>query len=127
MYTAKAYAATNATTPLEPATIERRDPTGRDVRIEILFCGICHSDVHYARNEWSGMPAVFPAVPGHEIVGRVTAVGPSVTKVNVGDTVGVGCMVGADLSCPMCRKNLEQFCSKMVLTYGSPDQVTGRV
>lgn len=127
MYTAKAYAATTAKTPLEPATIERRDPTGRDVRIEILFCGICHSDVHYARNEWSGMPAVFPAVPGHEIVGRVTAVGPSATKVKVGETVGVGCMVGADLSCPMCKKDLEQFCPKMMLTYGSPDPVTGKV
>jgi uncharacterized zinc-type alcohol dehydrogenase-like protein len=128
MYTARAYAATNAKTPLEPATIERRDPTERDVRIEILYCGICHSDVHYARNEWSAMPAVFPAVPGHEIVGRVTAVGGSVTKVKVGDVVGVGCMVGADLSCPMCKKNQEQFCSKMVLTYGSPDPMTtGRV
>ncbi len=121
MYTAKAYAAINAKTPLEPAIIERRDPTDRDVRIEILFCGICHSDVHYARNEWSAMPAVYPAVPGHEIVGRVTTIGPSVTKVKIGDTVGVGCMVSADLSCPMCKKNQEQFCPKMVLTYGSPD------
>ncbi len=127
MFTSKAYAISSATTPLQSATIERRDPGERDVQIEILFCGVCHSDVHYGRNEWSAMPAVYPAVPGHEIVGRVTKVGPEVTKVKVGDSVGVGCMVGADLSCPMCKKNLEQFCSNMVLTYGSPDQATGKV
>ncbi|RRA49381.1 NAD(P)-dependent alcohol dehydrogenase [Acidipila sp. EB88] len=127
MSTAKAYAATSATTPLASTTIQRREPGERDVQIEILFCGVCHSDLHYARNEWSGMPPVFPAVPGHEIVGRVTQVGSAVTKHKVGDTVGVGCMVGADLSCPMCKKDLEQFCPNMVLTYGSPEKATGKV
>ena len=127
MYSAKAYTATNATTPLEPATIQRRDPGERDVQIEILFCGVCHSDLHYARNEWSGIPPIFPAVPGHEIIGSVVKVGPAVTKVKVGDSVGVGCMVGADLSCPMCKKNLEQFCPNMVLTYGSLEQATRKV
>ncbi len=104
MFTSKAYAAGSATTPLQSAIVERRDPGERDVQIEILFCGVCHSDVHYARNEWSAMPAVFPAVPGHEIIGRVSKVGPAVTKVKVGDSVGVGCMVGADLSCPTVQE-----------------------
>lgn len=127
MYIANAYTADSATTPLKPATIQRRDPGERDVQIEILFCGICHSDLHYTRGEWSGMPPVFPAVPGHEIVGRVVKVGSAVNKVKAGDSVGVGCMVGADLSCPMCKKDLEQFCPNMVLTYGSPEQATGNV
>jgi alcohol dehydrogenase (NADP+) len=127
MYNAKAYSASSSSSLLTPTTIERRDPGDRDVQIEILFCGICHSDLHYVRSEWSAMPAVYPVVPGHEIVGRVVKTGPSVTKVKVGDTVGVGCMVGADLTCPSCKENLEQFCPNMVLTYGSPDKHTGKM
>lgn len=127
MYNATAYALANASSPLASATIERRDPGDRDVQIEILFCGICHSDLHYGRNEWSVMPAVYPVVPGHEIVGRVMKVGRSVHSVKVGDTVGVGCMVEADLSCPSCKANLEQFCPNAVFTYASPDKHTGKM
>jgi uncharacterized zinc-type alcohol dehydrogenase-like protein len=126
MYNTKAFALSSATAPLAPTTIARRDPGDRDVQIEILFCGICHSDLHFGRNEWSGMPAVYPAVPGHEIIGRVTKVGSSVSHVKVGETVGVGCMVGADLTCPQCKINQEQFCPNGVFTYGSTDQHTGQ-
>ena len=95
----KAYAAQSVTSPIAAATIPRREPTPRDVKIEILFCGICHSDLHYARNEWSSlMQTVYPCVPGHEIVGRVTRVGSAVTKYKLGDLAGVGCLVDAD--CP---------------------------
>lgn len=91
MYKAKAYAAPGATSPLGATTIERRDPKETDVQIEILFCGICHSDVHQARNEWSGvMPTAYPCVPGHEIVGRVTRVGSAVKKFKPGDLAAVG-------------------------------------
>ena len=122
MYKTKAYAASSKTSPLAATTIPRRDPTDRDVQIEILFCGICHSDLHYARDEWHDvMPAVYPAVPGHEIVGRVTKVGSAVTKYKPGDTVGVGCLVDSDRTCPHCKTGHEQFCPGMVLTYGSPD------
>ncbi|MEZ5415378.1 MAG: NAD(P)-dependent alcohol dehydrogenase [Opitutaceae bacterium] len=116
----KAYSAASATSPLAPATIPRREPTDLDVQIEILYCGVCHSDLHYARNEWHFTQ--YPAVPGHEIVGRVTKVGPKVTKFKSGDLAGVGCLVDADLSCPYCRKGLEQFSPSMVMTYGSMDQ-----
>lgn len=126
MFEAKAYSVTSATSPLQPAKIERRDPGEYDVQIEVLYCGVCHSDLHYARNEWSGLPAVYPVVPGHEIVGRVSKIGSGVTKVKVGDHVGVGCMVGADLSCPSCKANLEQFCPNQIMTYGSPDKETGK-
>ncbi len=122
MYDAKAYSAASATSPLAPDTIQRRDTTENDVQIDILFCGICHSDLHYARDEWHEfMPAIYPCVPGHEIVGRVTAVGSGVTKFQPDDLVGVGCMVDSDRSCPSCRAKLEQFCPNMTLTYGSPD------
>ncbi len=122
MHDAKAYSAASATSPLAPDTIQRRDTTENDVQIDILFCGICHSDLHYARDEWHEfMPAVYPCVPGHEIVGRVTAVGSGVTKFQPDDLVGVGCMVDSDRSCPSCRAKLEQFCPNMTLTYGSPD------
>ncbi len=125
---AKAYAAQSATSPLAPHSITRRDPTPTDVQIEILFCGICHSDLHQARNEWSGfMPTVYPCVPGHEIVGRVTTVGSSVSKYKVGDIVGVGCMVDSDATCPACRANLEQFCPGGVFTYNAPDKHLGGV
>ena len=108
-------------------SIPRRAATPHDVEIEILYCGICHSDLHYARNEWSGMPTVYPCVPGHEIVGRITAIGSEVTKFRAGDTVGVGCLVDSDRTCPECQDGLEQFCQNMILTYGSPDKHLGGV
>lgn len=126
-YRVKAYSATSATSPLGSATISRREPTDRDVQIEILFCGVCHSDLHYVRNEWSSvMPAAYPAVPGHEIVGRVTKVGSQVTRMKRGDVVGVGCMVGADLAnCPFCRAGNEQFSPTQIGTYGGIEPVIG--
>jgi uncharacterized zinc-type alcohol dehydrogenase-like protein len=119
----QAYSAASATSLLTSASILRRDPSARDVRIEILFCGVCHSDLHYARDEWHDvMPTVYPCVPGHEIVGRVTQVGSAVSKFNAGDLVGVGCLVDSDHTCPSCQAGLEQFCPNQVLTYGSPDK-----
>lgn len=123
MYHTPAFAAASATSPLAASSIPRREPTERDVQIEILYCGICHSDLHYARDEWREvMPAVYPCVPGHEIVGRVVKVGGAVTRFKAGDTVGVGCLVDSDRTCPNCRAGEEQFCPGMVLTYGSPDR-----
>ena len=123
MFKARAYSAASKTSPLTSAAIPRRDPTERDVQIDILFCGICHSDLHYARDEWHEvMPAVYPCVPGHEIVGRVTKVGSAVTRHKAGDLVGVGCLVDSDHTCRHCQEGLEQFCPSMVLTYGSPDR-----
>ncbi|HEX9318029.1 MAG TPA: NAD(P)-dependent alcohol dehydrogenase, partial [Nitrososphaeraceae archaeon] len=98
-----------------------------DVQIEILFCGICHSDLHQVRNEWSVMPTVYPCIPGHEIVGRVTKVGSAVTKFKPGDLAAVGCLVDSDGSCPDCQSGLEQFCPNMTLTYNSPDVHLGGV
>ena len=123
MKNAKAYSAASATSLLAPTTIARRDPTEHDVQIEILFCGICHSDLHYARDEWHDvLPAVYPCVPGHEIIGRVTTVGSAVTKFKLGDLVGVGCLVDSDGTCPQCQAGLENFCPGQVLTYGGPDR-----
>jgi uncharacterized zinc-type alcohol dehydrogenase-like protein len=123
MHNTKAYAASSKTSPLGSTTIPRRETTDTDVQIEILFCGICHSDLHYARDEWHDvMPTVYPCVPGHEIVGRVTQVGSAVTKHKQGDMVGVGCLVDSDHTCPKCKAGLEQFCPNGVLTYGSPDK-----
>jgi uncharacterized zinc-type alcohol dehydrogenase-like protein len=128
MFNAKAYSASSATSPLAPTLIERRDPTKNDVQMEILFCGICHSDLHMVRNEWSSlMQTVYPCVPGHEIVGRVTAVGSAVTKFSVGDLAAVGCLVGSDLTCPACKEGLEQFCPNGVWTYGGADKYSGGV
>lgn len=128
MYNAKAFSVSSATSPFAAATISRRDPTPADVQIEILFCGICRSDLHQARNEWSGtMPTVYPCVPGHEIVGRVTKVGSSVTKFKPSDLAAVGCMVDSDRTCPECRAGLEQFCPNFVLTYNFPDKHLGGV
>jgi len=128
MYKAKAYAAASATSPLGSTTIQRRDPTETDVQIEILFCGICHSDLHQVRNEWSGvMPTVYPCVPGHEIVGRVTKVGSAVKKFKAGDIASVGCMVDSDRTCPECKAGLEQFCPNPTFTYNFPDKHTGGV
>ncbi len=113
MVKTRAYAATSKTSPLAPLIIERREPGPNDVLIEILFCGICHSDIHQVRDEWSGaVPALFPMVPGHEIVGRVKQVGKQVTRLKVGDTAGVGCFVDSCRECDPCRRGLEQFCEK---------------
>ena len=128
MYKAKAYSVKSATSPFQSTTIERRDPTEHDVQIEILFCGICHSDLHQARNEWSGlMPTVYPCIPGHEIVGRVTKVGSDVTRFKPGDLAAVGCMVDSDGTCPECKAGLEQFCPNFILTYNFPDKHLGGV
>ena len=122
-YLAHAWAARRARAPLAPLDIPRRAPTPRDVRIEILYCGICHSDLHYTHDDWhDALPAVYPAVPGHEIVGRVSAVGASVTKHAVGDLVAVGCLVDSDHTCPNCRAGRENFCPNQTLTFGSPDR-----
>jgi alcohol dehydrogenase (NADP+) len=127
-YNAKAYGAGSATSPLTRKTITRRNPTENDVQIEILFCGVCHSDLHQVRNEWSGvMPTNYPCVPGHEIVGRVTKVGSAVSKFNVGDLASVGCMVDSDGTCPECKAGLEQFCPNITLTYNFPDKHLGGV
>jgi len=127
-YSSKAFAAQSATSGLGPHTIQRRTPQANDVQIEILFCGICHSDLHQARNEWSGlMPTVYPCVPGHEIVGRVTKVGSAVKKFKPGDLAAVGCMVDSDGTCPECKAGFEQFCPNMILTYNFPDKHTGGV
>jgi alcohol dehydrogenase (NADP+) len=128
MFKAKAYSASSAKSPLASTTITRRDPTPQDVQIEILFCGICHSDLHQVRNEWSEfLPTVYPCVPGHEIVGRVTKVGSSVTKFKTGDLAAVGCMVDSDGTCPECKAGLEQFCPNFTLTYNFPDKHLGGV
>jgi alcohol dehydrogenase (NADP+) len=128
MYNAKAYSAASATSPLASTKIVRRDPTDADVQIEILFCGICHSDLHQVRNEWSGvMPTVYPCVPGHEIVGRVTKVGSAVQKFKAGNLASVGCLVDSDRTCPECKAGLEQFCPNPTLTYNFPDKHLGGV
>lgn len=128
MYNTKAYSAASATSPLSSTQIGRRDPTEHDVQIEILFCGICHSDLHSVRNEWSSiMPTVYPIVPGHEIVGRVTKVGAAVTKYKPGDLAAVGCLVESDGTCPHCKADLEQFCPNQTLTFNSPDKHLGGI
>jgi len=119
----KAYAAASATSPLAVATIARREPTPRDVQIDILFCGVCHSDLHTVRDEWSSvMATTYPCVPGHEIVGQVTKVGSAVSSHKPGDLVGVGCMVDSDHVCPSCQAHVEQFCPEATFTYNSPDK-----
>jgi uncharacterized zinc-type alcohol dehydrogenase-like protein len=110
MLDARGYAVHSPTTPFEPFSFERRDPRPNDVVIAIRYCGVCHSDLHTARGEWSGTR--FPCVPGHEIVGQVTAVGDAVTKFRPGELVGVGCMVDSCLSCASCQEGLEQFCER---------------
>jgi len=126
MFNARAYAAASATSPLAATRIQRRDPTPTDVQIEILYCGICHSDLHTVRNEWSSiMPTVYPCVPGHEIVGRVTRVGSAVKGFKAGDLAGVGCLVDSDGTCPECQAHVEQFCPGAVFTYNGPDKHLG--
>src|SRR6201986_268320 len=113
---------------MDHTTITRSGPTETNVQIEIVFCGICHSDLHQVRNEWKeSMATVYPCVPGHEIVGRVTKVGSAVTKFKPGDLAAVGCMVDSDGTCPECKAGLEQFCPNMTLTYNFPDKHTGGV
>jgi uncharacterized zinc-type alcohol dehydrogenase-like protein len=110
-YTAKAYAAESATSGLAPSTIRRRVPGPRDVQIDILYCGVCHSDLHQVRNEWQkAMPTTYPCVPGHEIVGRVVKTGNAVTKFKAGDLAAVGCMVDSCRTCASCRAGEEQYC-----------------
>lgn len=126
MFNTRAFSTASATSPLAASTISRRDPGPRDVRVDILFCGVCHSDLHYARNEWKDvMPTVYPCVPGHEIVGRVASVGSAVTKFKGGDLVGVGCLVDSCGTCAECKEGLEQFCPNMTMTYGSTDVALG--
>ncbi|MEZ2238128.1 NAD(P)-dependent alcohol dehydrogenase [Microcoleus sp.] len=118
-----AYAAQNATNPLAPFNFQRRDVGKHDVAIEILYCGVCHSDLHTARNEWQN--TTYPCVPGHEIVGRVVKVGAHVKKFKEGDTAGVGCMVDSCRTCANCEEDLEQFCDNVTFTYNSPDKHVG--
>ncbi|WP_224491255.1 NAD(P)-dependent alcohol dehydrogenase [Robertkochia flava] len=126
MSNTKAYAAFSAKEALKPYEFDRRDLHEDDVKIEIAYCGVCHSDIHFAHNDW-GMTQ-YPVVPGHEIIGRVTEVGPGVTRFKEGDLVGVGCMVDSCGECSSCKEDEEQFCEKgMVMTYGSPDPVMGGV
>ena len=125
----KAYAAQNAKSPLAPFTCTRREPLATDVEIDILYCGVCHSDLHQARDEWHEFaPTAYPCVPGHEIVGRVSKVGRGVTKFKAGDLAAVGCMVDSCRACPNCAKGLEQYCRHFpTLTYNSPDKHSGGV
>ncbi len=120
-----AYAAPSASEALSPLTIERRDPCATDVELEILYCGVCHSDIHMAHNDW-GM-SLYPLVPGHEIIGRVTRTGDSVSRFKPGDLVGVGCMVDSCRQCEACEESVEQFCPSMIMTYASPDKKHGGV
>ncbi len=128
-FQAKAYAAKSATSGLSPFSIPRRNLHPDDVQIEIQYCGVCHSDLHQARNEWKAtMPTVYPCVPGHEIVGRVTKTGSAVKKFKPGDTVGVGCMVSSCGVCPSCVAGDEQFCVNFpTLTYNAEDKILGGV
>ncbi len=127
MIPTRAYAGLSATAPLGPHTIERRNPGPTDVQIDILFCGVCHSDLHTVRGEWDA--ATYPCVPGHEIVGRVVAVGGAVRKFAVGDHAAVGCMVDSCRNCRSCNEGLEQYCDnrKVTWTYDSPDRHTSGV
>jgi alcohol dehydrogenase (NADP+) len=119
-----AYAAQNATSPLTPFSFQRRDLGKHDVQIEILYCGVCHSDLHTVRSEWGG--TTYPCVPGHEIIGRVVRVGAHVKEFKEGDTAGVGCMVDSCRTCENCKDDLEQFCEKgTIFTYNSPDKHSG--
>ena len=123
-YNAIGYAAQNAKAPLAPMQFNRRAPRPDDVAIEVLYCGVCHSDIHQARNDWGF--ATYPLMPGHEIIGKVTAVGDKVTKHKVGDLVGVGCMVDSCRTCSACKEDLEQYCLEgMTQTYASRDRIDG--
>jgi uncharacterized zinc-type alcohol dehydrogenase-like protein len=126
MTTTYAYAASDAQSKLAPFEFQRRELRAHDVQLEVLFCGVCHSDLHQARDEWKN--SIYPVVPGHEIVGRVTAVGPDVTRHKTGDLVGVGCLVDSCRTCPSCEEGLEQYCENgWVGTYNGQDRETGDV
>jgi alcohol dehydrogenase (NADP+) len=126
MNTIRAYAAKSATSPLGPTTISRRTLLPRDIEIQILYCGVCHSDLHIVRNEWGG--TVYPCVPGHEILGRVVRTGRDVKRFKEGGIAAVGCLVDSCRECPSCREGLEQFCEKgFTLTYNSEDKHSGGV
>jgi alcohol dehydrogenase (NADP+) len=126
MLPTKGYATHAAETPLKPFSFQRREPTATDVQIEILFCGVCHSDLHIARNEWGR--TTYPCVPGHEIAGRIVKVGRDVSKFKPGDLAAVGCLVDSDRVCENCRAGLEQFCEQgATLTYNSEDRHTGGI
>jgi alcohol dehydrogenase (NADP+) len=128
-FPAKAFAAHSAASPLSTHSIPRRSPRPQDVQIEILYCGVCHSDLHQVRNEWKEvMPTVYPCVPGHEIVGRVVKVGRNVKKFKEGDIAAVGCMVGSCGVCASCKAGEEQYCEQFpTLTYNSEDKILGGV
>jgi alcohol dehydrogenase (NADP+) len=128
-FAAGAFAAQSPTSGLAPWQIERREPRPQDVQIEILYCGVCHSDLHQVRNEWKEvMPTVYPLVPGHEIVGRVTKVGSAVKKFKAGDIAAVGCMVDSCRKCAACKSGEEQYCENfMTLTYNGEDKILGGV
>ena len=128
-YSVRSYSARSATSALAPDTIQRREPHPQDVQIEILYCGVCHSDLHQARDEWhDNLPTVYPCVPGHEIVGRVVRAGKAVKKFKAGDLAAVGCLVDSDRTCENCRAGLEQYCEAMpTFTYNSEDKVLGGV
>ncbi|MBS2019244.1 MAG: NAD(P)-dependent alcohol dehydrogenase [Deltaproteobacteria bacterium] len=120
----KAYATKRADADLEPFTLARREPRKNDVVIDIQFCGVCHSDIHTAKNEWGN--TTYPCVPGHEIVGRVASVGPAVTKVKAGDLVGVGCLVASCGACTQCKDGFEMYCERgCTFTYNSEDRAGG--
>jgi uncharacterized zinc-type alcohol dehydrogenase-like protein len=124
MTTTNAYAAQNATAPLAPFNFERRAVGAHDVQIEILYCGVCHSDIHQVRNEWGG--SMYPMVPGHEIVGKITSIGSHVKTFKVGDLAGIGCFVDSCRECDNCKESLQQYCEKgMVGTYNSKEKGTG--
>src|SRR5262245_11793877 len=128
-FSSKAYAAESASSGLSGTIIQRRDPKATDVQIEILFCGVCHSDLHQVRNEWSDvLPTVYPCVPGHEIVGRVSKVGSAVRRFKEGDIAAVGCLVDSCRACPSCKAGEEQYCENMMtLTYNGEDKILGGV
>ena len=128
-FTAKAFAAQSSTARLAPFTLQRRSPRPQDVQIEILYCGVCHSDLHQVRNEWVDvLPTVYPCVPGHEIVGRVVKAGSAVNKFKEGDIAAVGCMVDSDRTCPNCLAGEEQYCESLpTFTYNLPDKILGGV
>lgn len=128
-FSSKAFAARSATSGLGSFTVQRRSPRAKDIQIEILYCGVCHSDLHQVRDEWhSVMPTVYPCVPGHEIVGRVVKVGSAVKKFKEGDIAAVGCMVDSCRKCPSCLAGEEQYCENhMTLTYNAEDRVLGGV